>query len=1513
MTWFNYLGIFASIAALWESYPEGGMEGDYCKIGSDFYGWNKYTRQWQTIEEPDGTPEEEELEPAETPQEETPQTEEEEDQDVNYLGEYSTLEAAWAAIPEGGQDGDYITINDVRYGWSNVQRNWAVSTATVTPLSSPSAVVSSNQSDINYLGAFASIEDVWVFYPEGGREGDYIYIVENETIYSWDVLNREWSVNNNPSITVTFLLETPTTSVRINYLGDFDSVEDAWIVYPEGGYEGDYIHVDEDILLWNKYSRNWGDTADPSTPAIVSQTVYGDLRVMHNLHVSGAIYADTIILENAPFYTKGEMQEILDNYALASSLLQTVTIGEDEYQVEGTNVSLPAYPTLQDLGGVSRAEISDFVTMSQLREAIREAISEIDTQITFFELMEDGSLHVKNQRDLWSDASITAGGQRGGGGGGGGGTDLLEVWTSLQNNNEDREYDTWKIHTAHFPTLVASGGLSASYTEPAGTGSTLATGISLGIASGYTLPTTPAWEALVTSSETIAEAIISLQSQVDAVASRNCFDNLNVTGLFADQLATSYIYTEHISVVGRRINFGDDGHYIELRNIGTDEEIKWAFHFSDGLCSDEFVIANGEEPSGGGGGGGTDLLEVWTSLQSSDGDYGRWKINTCHFPALSVSGGLTASYGTITGSGDTMETSLAIGVSSGRSIPTDSQITGWNAKQDAITDLSTIRENASNGNAAYEALDVVSKALQSLQSQVDAVASKDLFDELTATSIFSDVATVVSLYADQVETRRIILADGVYIEYDESTQGVNIVGAGLWTQSYVDAGGQGSSSGGGGGTDLLGVWTSLQANDGDFGTWKINTSHFPTLSAGDGLAASYGAVSGSGGTMNTSLVIGVVSGRVIPTTTEETKWNEAYDSLSTISISLKSLQTQVDAVATKDCFDELTASAIYGDHLAASSITAEKLSVEEVIDGTTEAAQKLTVVSKSLWGQTYWTSGGVPQDVSSAPNLYIGSSKVQTSTATQDLAGIGSITAAGALTLTTTKKIYFGDLNHFIELDANECFRFSHGLSSESFVVANGTSSSGGGGTGIDAQAMWSSLQNKNEDTTDYNEWKIATAHFPTLSPGPGLTASYSENSGSGSTLTTVLSIGVDANYKLPTQSEWANVSDNLSGLQSLQAQIDAVSARNNYDEITATAMFADILSAERVYASSIELDGYSLKSIPNAYLANSAITINGTSVSLGGTRTITLAQVIGSSTIGSASVPVWYNGSSLTGCTASSLFSSLSSSAGTNLSVTIAGQNRTATLYATYDSSGENISDKFSIISTALRALQSQIDSVATRSVFDELLAVDIAADTIAATSIYGVLHGNADTATYATSASSATYDSASENIASNFTTIGKLLKSLQAQIDSVASHVGHDETYATIGYFDTLAVSGGIFAGSVTSGGYVTAGAASDRRLKTNVKSLEASKAKFIIMSLNPVTFSWNKTATSLCDQYQGDDLGLIAQEVEPYLPSAIGTIYDVYKRLDYTKAISPLVRVAQDHETRLQAIERILSNQS
>ena len=86
-----------------------------------------------------------------------------------------------------------------------------------------------------------------------------------------------------------------------------------------------------------------------------------------------------------------------------------------------------------------------------------------------------------------------------------------------------------------------------------------------------------------------------------------------------------------------------------------------------------------------------------------------------------------------------------------------------------------------------------------------------------------------------------------------------------------------------------------------------------------------------------------------------------------------------------------------------------------------------------------------------------------------------TLSVASGITLTTTKKIYFGDTSHYLELNSTG-FHFSHGVYSDGFVSALGANSSGGGGGGIDLDAMWTEL---STSTGTYATTKINTNHIP--------------------------------------------------------------------------------------------------------------------------------------------------------------------------------------------------------------------------------------------------------------------------------------------------------------------------------------------------------------------------------------------------------------------------------------------------
>lgn len=84
-------------------------------------------------------------------------------------------------------------------------------------------------------------------------------------------------------------------------------------------------------------------------------------------------------------------------------------------------------------------------------------------------------------------------------------------------------------------------------------------------------------------------------------------------------------------------------------------------------------------------------------------------------------------------------------------------------------------------------------------------------------------------------------------------------------------------------------------------------------------------------------------------------------------------------------------------------------------DSNVASATKLQT-ARSLWGQSFDGTGNV----------------------SGDMAGVGSINMNG--------RIYFGDTTHYIEVDGNGYFHFSHGVYSDSFVSGKGSNPNAGGG-----------------------------------------------------------------------------------------------------------------------------------------------------------------------------------------------------------------------------------------------------------------------------------------------------------------------------------------------------------------------------------------------------------------------------------------------------------------------------------
>jgi hypothetical protein len=97
------------------------------------------------------------------------------------------------------------------------------------------------------------------------------------------------------------------------------------------------------------------------------------------------------------------------------------------------------------------------------------------------------------------------------------------------------------------------------------------------------------------------------------------------------------------------------------------------------------------------------------------------------------------------------------------------------------------------------------------------------------------------------------------------------------------------------------------------------------------------------------------------------------------------------------------------------------------------------------------------------------------------------------------------------------------------------------------------------------------------------------------------------------------------------------------------------------------------------------------------------------------------------------------------------------------------------------------------------------------------------------------------------------------------------------------------------------------SDIRLKKNIKRIEDSTSLSQVMQLNPVYYEWKEnTPSSLRQNYpEGRQIGLIAQEVQKYIPEVVKTepLYDKeYKGIDYGRLVTVLIGAVQEQQKEI-----------
>ena len=84
------------------------------------------------------------------------------------------------------------------------------------------------------------------------------------------------------------------------------------------------------------------------------------------------------------------------------------------------------------------------------------------------------------------------------------------------------------------------------------------------------------------------------------------------------------------------------------------------------------------------------------------------------------------------------------------------------------------------------------------------------------------------------------------------------------------------------------------------------------------------------------------------------------------------------------------------------------------------------------------------------------------------------------------------------------------------------------------------------------------------------------------------------------------------------------------------------------------------------------------------------------------------------------------------------------------------------------------------------------------------------------------------------------------------------------------------------------------SDENLKTNIKTLDNSLAK--ILKLRGVNFNWKEGNS------EGEQVGLIAQEVEQIYPELVGNVNGI-KAVQYSNLVAPLIEAVKAQQKQIE----------
>lgn len=213
---------------------------------------------------------------------------------------------------------------------------------------------------------------------------------------------------------------------------------------------------------------------------------------------------------------------------------------------------------------------------------------------------------------------------------------------------------------------------------------------------------------------------------------------------------------------------------------------------------------------------------------------------------------------------------------------------------------------------------------------------------------------------------------------------------------------------------------------------------------------------------------------------------------------------------------------------------------------------------------------------------------------------------------------------------------------------------------------------------------------------------------------------------------------------------------------------------------------------------------------------------------------------------------------------------------------------------------------SLAVSSSFATTASYIITAQTasfITASNVIGIVNSSY-TASYAVTSLSASWASAS--LTSSYIVTAQTASFVNTAQTASFVNTARTASFATnfrVSTYLNVGTSTGSVTGEINASGDVIAFSASDKRLKTNIKPIEDPIKK--LMQLSGNTFDWMRGFEEM-HSHIGEDVGVIAQEVEEVLPQVVTTRDNGYKAVKYEKIVALLIEAVKAQQIEIDELK-------